>query len=777
MAKAPKTPQSRNAKNEAMQAWNMQFPTSAGGTFGGIKIPPQGNPNAAIDTTTLRGIHGEIKNLNMGLALSFQGLSQGIQSLVELQEKSIITDKKEDSKDDNDKARAVAKGKAKDIEEERESRLKKMGGSLKEGATTVVQKVSSGFSLGGFLSTLIGGALLAAIFAPEVYKKLENQIKSAFSVVMDNEFIKKVVDKGWKTLKKNFELDNLMVSAVFGWRSGVLYSAGELLGEYFGKWIAETLDDGLKWIEKQLEKVGLGGGAGQGELDIGADVGGLSQSMKDAIISNAGTIFAVGGLATALLPSLAILGIYKIVKATVGWAAARTLSTLGISGTAAMTDAAATKAADDLIPRDEKGRFIKRAKATKATMGKSLGRMLSVGSRALGIIGAMYAVYTVVDTIIDEANKALDRGKKALEDGKVPEAALTGLDATEMAVARAKRAQETPQDSAVRKNQEQELIKSIESQSGRKYTATKREERTYGPAPSTIFGKTIAGTTGPISDRVLRAMAVYALSTEKPVQTKEKIINDMRASAPGTRVKFQLIYQKEVEKNSQIKTTSDNIGIDTAMSDSATVMAKGASALKPGELLKLNTQQLGWESGWSADMGSSRMAKGASALKPGELLKLNTQQLGWESGWSADMGSSRQNLNNDDVMGDTLGVADTLEKAADIAIEQAPKWYDFITKALTPNSIYVHDTHVEAQLKKIENPTAALVGAASASQASATNVIMMGGMGGGPQTAAAASGSSTVNNTSVQSSVNNNLSSMSEENRANAAHASRFGAG
>ena len=65
MAKVRNSPPSGNAKNEAMQSWNTQFPIASGGTFAGIKIPPQGNPNAAIDTTTLRGIHGEIKNLNM----------------------------------------------------------------------------------------------------------------------------------------------------------------------------------------------------------------------------------------------------------------------------------------------------------------------------------------------------------------------------------------------------------------------------------------------------------------------------------------------------------------------------------------------------------------------------------------------------------------------------------------------------------------------------------------------------------------------------------------
>ena len=221
MARAPKKPQSRNAKNEAMQSWNTQFPIASGATFGGIKIPPQGNPNAAIDTITLRGIHGEIKNLNMGLALSFEGLNKGIQSLVELQKKSIVANKKEVSKEDSDEARALAKAKSKSIEEERESRLKKMGGSLKEGATTVVKKVSSGFSLSGFLSTLVGGALLGAIFAPEKFDKAVDAIKNEVLNVVNNEFFRKIA----KGLIGSLDWDNLFVTGIFGWRVGAIYTA------------------------------------------------------------------------------------------------------------------------------------------------------------------------------------------------------------------------------------------------------------------------------------------------------------------------------------------------------------------------------------------------------------------------------------------------------------------------------------------------------------------------------------------------------------------------
>jgi hypothetical protein len=73
----------------------------------------------------------------------------------------------------------------------------------------------------------------------------------------------------------------------------------------------------------------------------------------------------------------------------------------------------------------------------------------------------------------------------------------------------------------------------------------------------------------------------------------------------------------------------------------------------------------------------------------------------------------------------------------------------------------------------VENPTAALVGAASAGQASAAmNVIMMGG----DQTPPAAPSATTVNNNTIKSQTTNSLSSMNEENRANAAHANRFAA-
>ena len=460
-----------------------------------------------------------IKDNSMLLA----GISDGIKSLVDVNKASLISSKKAAIKASTSSAKAAAKL----IENEREtSKLSKIGGSLKAGVSTVkdtAQSVAKGISLSGILTTLLGGVLLAAFFAPEKMKELKKSITEKISGVMDSEFWQSIGTGAWEIIKTNLNLPNLIISALFGWRKGLVVSAFTWVGKKLAEQIGgdKESDD---WLEKS----------------------------KAYISEYIPEIFTGVGLFAALMPGRFLKGMLGIFTGTAGFMSRSILGVFGV-----VKGLVTEEAVEKMIPRDAKGRFIKQAKATKLTMGKSLGRMLSVGTRALGVVGAMYAAYTIVDTIIEEANKAAARGKKALEDGKVPQEvakSLQGsLDATEMSVARSLNARKTRQnDTEAITSQEQALIESIESQSGKKYTATKREKRKYGATGDDVFGKTIGGTAGPISDRVLRALAVYALSTENPITTKEKIKKDINYRP--SQEKFELIYQEEVKEAKNLLT-------------------------------------------------------------------------------------------------------------------------------------------------------------------------------------------------------------------------------
>ena len=119
-----------------------------------------------------------------------------------------------------------ARERSTDAKEKRES---KVGTTLKSAATGVKDKaieVGKGISLGGVLSTLIGGALLGAIFAPEKFDKAVKAITGAVTDVVNDEFLRKIA----KGLIGSLDWDNLFVTGIFGWRVGAIYSGFKYLG-------------------------------------------------------------------------------------------------------------------------------------------------------------------------------------------------------------------------------------------------------------------------------------------------------------------------------------------------------------------------------------------------------------------------------------------------------------------------------------------------------------------------------------------------------------------
>jgi hypothetical protein len=794
MAKVRNSPPSGNAKNEAMQAWNMQFPTSAGGTFGGIKIPPQGNPNAAIDTRTLRGIHGEIKNLNKGIALSFEGLSQGIQSLVELQEKSIIADKKEDS----DEARALAEGKVKDIEEERESRLKKMGGSLKEGAGAViqgVQKAASGFSIGGFLTTLIGGALLGAIFAPEKFDKAVKAITGAVTDVVNNEFLQKIA----KGLIGSLDWDNLFVTGIFGWRVGAIYSGFK----YLGTALADAIG---------LKETGDDTGS---EQTLGSKVKGY---LRDGIIGAFGALGIVG----ALFPALIFKGIgamgrglgaifrtsagidakggaelpakYQTAAQTEGLAVQKSfMSKLmgtvkgkgGLIGMAVLAAAAITGAIIytglDEDAKNKVGESLKLMEGAAlgvlgsaseyAMMGAMLGSVVPVVGTVLGgvlggLVGAVIGFLSLSDAdkenftkglsnLWDTITAAFSRGIadiiQSMPDWAIPDSLLEWA------------------------NKHATTTKS--KMSGSEKAIALQSERIDEGVDSLQEGLTARGNPGLTQEQIQQIKNIEATS-RNDVEKQIKAI--AKGALKGTPQGLNPIIGAIVGRNLARETlrllqgdTAEALMGDTgapAIMTTAGMVGKneftgifGANNRKPSILPSADPEFAAKKLAAEIAAVSSEIEekqKGVTRLEKSDKVMID-RRIGEMGMTGADPDKiAKLNITGNyekEIERGNAKIAALQEKLKQLNIKKSQISSSVIK---TPSS---------------DEETATLVKKASAGQDSAAmNVIMMNN-GGGPQSAAAASGT-TVNNNTVKSDSNISLYSMNEENRAAYAHLTRFGA-
>ena len=231
----------------------------------------------------LQGIYEEIGSMKKMLISIFNVSSEQFK-----------LDKKEKTADDL----ADAKTEAKNIENKREGRL---GGALKEGAKAVGNTASGvvkNSTVGGFLSTLIGGAILLAIFAPDKAKKMMTALQKGFSELMDSKFYEKV-EKTAKGIFDQFSWDNLVVSGILGWRIGAIYSGLKYVGSLVKKWLGIG-EDGM---------VG-----GEGHPSGGTTPVKISEKDKSWIDKNFETVFAGVGVASILMPG----AVFGIVRALVG---------------------------------------------------------------------------------------------------------------------------------------------------------------------------------------------------------------------------------------------------------------------------------------------------------------------------------------------------------------------------------------------------------------------------------------------------------------------------
>mgnify|MGYP003652099253 FL=1 len=320
-----------------------------------------------------------------------QGIFEGIQSLKTIMTSMRVFDDRRADVDD----RTAAQQRRRDEETRRESLLGRAGGGLKQAAASVKStgsNIAKGFSLQKMISTILAAGVLTAIFAPEIYEKLEKEVKTRATAIMNNEWVKGMLDTGFEIFKKNFEVDNLLISAIFGFRAGALYSAGEYFGEKIGAWGVDFFN---KMIRGLADSLGMETEEAlhvfEGEAYT-KKTNFISEETKQSIIDNMGTIFAVGGLAAILMPGL-FIGIAKMMGA-VGWWIGKKIFTSMFAG-------AAIDLAGEVIPDADQEALRRSGRQLRGSMRNTLGRIVRIASRGLLVVGGLLAAYEVAQTYVD----------------------------------------------------------------------------------------------------------------------------------------------------------------------------------------------------------------------------------------------------------------------------------------------------------------------------------------------------------------------------------------
>ena len=301
-----------------------------------------------------------------------QGIFEGIQSLKTMMTSMRVFDDRRADVDDL----TAAQQRRRDEETRRESLLGRAGGGLKQAATSVKntgKDLVKGFSMSGLLSTLIGGAVLAAIFAPEKSKQLMQALQNGFDSLMGSEFFKEV-EKAAKGIFKEFGWDNLLVGGIFGWRIGAIYSGLKYVGSLVKTWlgISTTVDQ---------QKMDQGGAGVKGDID---------PRDKSWIDKNFTKIFGAAGLAAILFGPMIVSTVGALMAFTLGKVALIPGMLIGVT----ILGKAIIDEWNDSIQRDiASGKHVSALKEATAKMAKTIMGDLTSGPGMIGAIaGAMVGI-------------------------------------------------------------------------------------------------------------------------------------------------------------------------------------------------------------------------------------------------------------------------------------------------------------------------------------------------------------------------------------------------
>ena len=313
---------------------------------------------------------------------NIRGLRKLFASFLKVNTENLKLDKKQETAEKINRARERATA----AEEKRES---KFGTTLKSAATGVKDKaieVGKGISLGGVLSTLLGGALLAAFFAPEKFDKIVQSIKEKVE-----EYGPSIMG-GIGNYLSQLNFSDLVVTGILGVRGGIIFS----LFKFAGNWLKEKLEG---WLGTSFD-----GWFGENAGEIAGAAGlfatlmpGTTIKLITGLYSSSGSLIKTGlERAQKLLPEALGKGL--------------TPKALGIAGIAVAAGMMAKTAVNGIADWFTKKDFSEEA---NTAMGKSMTglqeatpALAKVGGQALEFAAygaALGSVFPVIGTAIGAA--------------------------------------------------------------------------------------------------------------------------------------------------------------------------------------------------------------------------------------------------------------------------------------------------------------------------------------------------------------------------------------
>ena len=263
---------------------------------------------------------------------------------------------------------------AEDVENRRESRF---ASTVSSAGSAVVEKgkeVASNFSGSSLLSTLIGGAVLAAFFAPEKFNEVVGFVKQKVETygpaILDT--VGRFID--------SLDFSDLLVTGIFGLKGGILYSIFKFIGESLKETIESTF--GVKFDNFFANNIGtIFGAAGLlGVLFPGATLG------------------AIGNLVGFIGTKIKALMVAESVKTGLSGALAKNVLTpkvLGVAGIALAAGELGKMAIDGVTGYFERQREKLGPEAEGTTkkglldMAGAIGDVLGSASRFAGIGAAI----------------------------------------------------------------------------------------------------------------------------------------------------------------------------------------------------------------------------------------------------------------------------------------------------------------------------------------------------------------------------------------------------
>lgn len=349
---------------------------------------------------------------------NIRGLRKLFESVLKVNTENLNLNKKQETTEKLNLARERAAA----AEEKRES---KFGTTLKSAATGVKDKaveVGKGISLGGVLSTLIGGALLAAFFAPEKFNKIVQSIKEKVE-----EYGPSIME-GVGNYLSQLDFSDLVVTGILGIKGGIIYS----LFKFAGNWLKQKLEG---WLGTEFD-----GWFGSNAGEIAGAAGLFATLMPGPTLKLISGLFGLSGN----LIKTGLEGAQKLLPDMLG--KGLTPKALGIAGIAVAAGMMAKTAVNGIADWFTKKDFSEEANTAMgkamtglqeatpalakvsgqalefAAYGAALGSVFpvigtAIGAAIGGLIGAVVGIFSLDDAEIQAFKDGMSKIWDAILDG------------------------------------------------------------------------------------------------------------------------------------------------------------------------------------------------------------------------------------------------------------------------------------------------------------------------------------------------------------------------